>query len=278
MNNKNVCGHCDSKIPEGKAQCPKCKKWTGTSAIARVDGSIMLDQVQMTKADRISTGPWDYCFGVDVDENGNPESTGIVCCSSNLLAGSPGAGKSTLALQILNASVPVTGREGLYIAAEEPLLQIRRRADRLRLKNQNRIRMVPIMTGDSNVEEVISLYKPGLMVVDSVNGIAGGDSAMSVKICTAIKQFCMRHNVPAIILSHINKGGEIAGLEALQHEVDATMTFFPEGETDDEESVRVLHVEKNRNGKAFISLSFAMTERGLVLVEESDDDDQEEEL
>ncbi len=237
----------------------------------------MLNQVKLSEVDRISTGPWDYCFGTDIDKDGKPSKAGIVCCSSNLLAGSPGAGKSTLALQILNASIPATQKEGLYLAAEEPLLQIRRRADRLNLKHQDRIRMVPVMTGDGNVEEIIALYQPGMIIVDSVNGIAGGDDAMSVKICKVIKEFCMRYNVPAIILSHINKGGEIAGLEALQHEVDATLTFFPEGESVDEESIRVLHVEKNRNGRAFISLAFAMTEGGLVLAAEEDDDDDEEE-
>lgn len=90
----------------------------------------------------------------------------------------------------------------------------------------------------------------------------------------------MQH-APALISQHVTKDMALAGLMSLQHEVDATMTFFPDTDRigPDGEAVRVLEVIKNRNGRAFVEVQFEMTKRGLVkLVEvEEDEEDEEEE-
>jgi predicted ATP-dependent serine protease len=82
-----------------------------------------------------------------------------------------------------------------------------------------------------------------------------------------LKQHSARSGCPAIVISHINKRGDIGGLESLQHEVDCTMTFFPTEESLGEESPRELVVEKNRNGQAYLKMRMLMTAKGLVAEE-----------
>jgi DNA repair protein RadA/Sms len=191
--------------------------------------------------------------------------SGIVRGSVTLIGGSPGAGKSTLLIMMANAASLATAKESAYIATEEPEEQIKDRADRLDLGNQGMIRMF-------NGQEIGSLdpTKFGFLILDSVNGLAGEDQREAVTVAKILKKMVEKGKCPAIAISHINKRGDIAGLEALQHEVDTTMTFFPTEENLGEESPRQLVVEKNRNGSAYKKMTFAMTEKGLVVMEEEE--------
>lgn len=268
------CSKCKFEIPEGKLRCPQCKEFhiTGHSVS---DGSVLLADVVSSDIDRLQTGPWDEVFGT----NFKTGVKGVARSSVNLLGGAPGCGKSTLVLQAADMVCTQVQGEALYLAGEEPTDQIKARADRLDIKWQGRIRMVPCMTGEANVEDIIVQYEPTILLVDSVSAMAGDDMAMQVKICMVIKNFCSKYRIPAIVLSHINKSGEIAGLEALQHATDSVISFFPDG--DGQEAPRVLHVEKNRNGLAFITYSLSMTEKGLVPFimngEEEDEEDEDDE-
>lgn len=266
------CLKCKTEIPEGKLRCPGCKEYqiTGHSVS---NGSVLLSDVVSSDVDRIQTGPWDEVFGT----NFKTGVKGVARSSVNLLGGAPGCGKSTLVLQGADKVCTQLPGEVLYLAAEEPTDQIKARADRLDIEWQGRIRMVPCMTGEANIEDIIIQYEPIFLLLDSVSAMAGDDMNMQVKICMVIKQFCSKYRIPAIVLSHINKSGEIAGLEALQHATDSVISFFPDG--DGQDAPRVMHVEKNRNGLAFITYSLSMTEKGLVPfrpAEEDEEDDDED--
>lgn len=271
------CKKCQAAMPEGKLQCRNCKAFQVDEAPSEFTlntrHGTLLKNVVSNEVDRLVTGPWDLVFGSSfkTGKSGVPRSAVI------LVGGLPGAGKSTWFLQIADEIPEQTGLEGLYLTTEEPEDQIKARADRLNVKHQDRIRIVQCMSGEVNIEEVILAHKPGMLFLDSVTGLAGENMEMQVKICMIIKNFAAKHKMPALISSHVNKGGEIAGLEKLQHAVDEVISFFPEGEGED--APRVLHVEKNRNGRAFISYSLLMTETGLVpypsdeeLDEDEDDD------
>ena len=255
-----TCIKCGERVPNGKFQCPKCRAWQMEEKIESVSRqSILLRDVKSSDEDRIQTGPWDEIFGTSFKTG----ISGITRSSTNLIAGSPGAGKSTLFLQIADAVAEKYG-EVLYLPAEEPEDQIKARADRLEIENQHLIRIVPVMTGEGDIAEVVARYSPTLLILDSISAMAGDNMATSITIAKAIKQFCAARKLPALISSHVNKGGDIGGLEALQHEVDSTIEFFPDGDAEDENVPRVLSVRKNRNGRAFISYALSMTEKGLV--------------
>lgn len=254
------CSRCHHAMPKGKARCPSCRAWNVVTDERNVEGTTMLNNVKPAAAERIITGPWDHCWG-----------GGIVRTSVTLIGGSPGAGKSTMLLQIADAIAQVTGTAALYIAAEEALAEIKDRADRLELTYQHLVRMVPALGGGMNIAEILENSKPSIIILDSLQGFAGEDDALQVEVLGIMKKFSVRLKAPTVVISHVTKDGGIAGLMTLQHAVDTLFSFFP-----DDDGTRVMNVLKNRNGRAYIQSEFDMTEKGLVPALPREDDDEDE--
>ncbi len=266
--NMRTCEACGEAFDQDKIQCPSCRHWHPDKAYDEgTDGTILLSDAAIPPMRRIRTGPWDPCFGVETDESGK-QHIGIVSTSVTLLGGAPGAGKSTLGLQISDAIAFATGREVLYIATEEATGQIRARANRLKL-NASKIRLVPIGV-DADLAEVMKNRKPAAFIVDSLSKMYP-DPKDAVEFCQRIKSFCINLDAPAIVIDHVTKEEEFAGLMGLQHEVDATLLF-----TVYEDGVRELKTSKTRNGPCDTIL-FNMTEKGLVLRNPEEDEEEEDE-
>lgn len=289
------CNGCDSPLREGKILCESCGSFNTrytepdvevenqNGVKLEADGTITLDDVESSHLDRLTTGFWDFLWGCnDVDE-GEDAVYGITRGSTTLVGGSPGAGKSTLMLQIASIVAKLHSgynSEVIYIASEEQLKQIKQRAIRLGIEAKLRklIRMVPGMSGGVDLNKILGVRKPPLIILDSLAGLVGEDDALAIEVCKKFKEFAMYYNCPGIIATHVTKADVIAGKLNLQHEVDTTMTFFPDDErvirvgretvkgieVDILEKVRVMEVQKNRNGRAFINLDFVMTSKGLV--------------
>lgn len=267
------CKLCETELKSGLMQCHSCKFWNlnalenspGTTTGSSHSEYITLDKVTSAKKDRILCGPWDYVFG-----------GGIVRTSCNLIGGAPGAGKSTLFLQIADAMAFKLQNEVAYIATEEALEEIKERAERLNLKHIHLVGMISAMGGLPNISEILDKHQPAGIFLDSVQGLAGQSEQVAIELCNILKKVAVIRKAPVMISSHVNKSDEIAGLMALQHVVDCTSTFFP-----DEHGIRIHEIEKNRNGAAFISTSYQMTATGLEVLEleadkEVNDDDEED--
>jgi KaiC/GvpD/RAD55 family RecA-like ATPase len=173
---------------------------------------------------------------------------GIVRDSTNLLGGQPGAGKSTLTLQIANVIAGMVDDEQdenelgkiyartLYISAEEKLGAIGARAVRLQLPNRGRIMMVDALKKQEDdegeeiefdvdtIENHVVDIQPRLFIVDSLAELANGFAAQVV-FCKRLKEIATENNCPALIIQHVNKKKDMAGLMALQHKVDALLLF-----------------------------------------------------
>lgn len=265
---KNLCPQCTTELKPGKALCPACGFWNlhlGTSsAIDTSDSSKLLSTVQSAEKDRIKTGPWDECWG-----------GGIVKTSATLLGALPGAGKSTLSLQIAGKFCTDSKRECIYIASEEALEEVKLRADRLKIPSQELIRMIPAMGGVANIGEILLTRKPGMIILDSLQGLVGESQADSIEALAIIKKTSVLLKAPSLVINHVTKDGDYAGLMTLQHNVDTLLTLTPE----EDDGLRELFVKKNRYGRAFISQFFEMTELGLsyVPINESEENDEYEE-
>lgn len=263
------CERCQAKLPEGKFQCKMCRHWNNqqigvVSSETSTQGVIRLSKVKTAKLDRILSGPWDYVFG-----------EGIVRTSICLMGGKRGAGKSTLFLQMAAAIGKAVGKPVAYIATEESLEQIKERADRLGLteEEQENIIMISAMGGLPNIGDILLAQELAAAFLDSLQGLAGESEDVALQLARLMKEITVRGKFPTIMSAHVNKSDDIAGLEAVQHVVDSVMTFFP-----DDVGVRELMVEKNRDGKAFISTTFRMTATGLEVLELRCDMENEEEF
>lgn len=256
------CIHCGSQLPDGKYRCVnrKCGMWSITSTVSLEDSTVLLSDAKLGVVERVVTGIVDNCFGP-------PENPGIVTTSVNLLAGDPGAGKTTLCLQLSDFFAGHYGKETLYIANEQEDVELKETARRLNLKHADKIRIVKAMGGvNHDIGTIILHYKPCLVVLDSVTKWSGEDMNEAVVICQRLKDYTVRIKAPSIVINQVTKGGEHAGLNKMQHAVDSTMMFEVWGESPSDP--RRLHVRKNRNGPAPVSQYFEMTPTGLFGITE----------
>lgn len=264
-----TCRRCSTAFSSDRTQCPSCLLWNiGVSVTGDNDGTILLSDAETDVVRRISTGPWDACFGFHVDDDGKMH-TGMVTTSVTLLGGAPGAGKSTLSLQMADSIAGATRREVLYISAEESNAEIRSRAKRLELTHQKLVRLIPI--GVSVELGGIMLHrKPAALIVDSLPKVAP-DTDEAVRFCEKLKGYAIELECPVVVIDHVTKEEEFAGLMALQHAVDTTLLFtvWPN-------EVRELKTVKNRNGPSGESVLLDMGRRGLEASGFDPDDEEDE--
>jgi DNA repair protein RadA/Sms len=214
---------------------------------------------------RISTGPWDPCWGEHTDKDGK-HHIGCVNNSVSLIGGKPGAGKSTLSLQFADNILSKVEGEVLYMAEEEAKETVKSRAVRLGLKNTNRIRIIPMGT-KVDLGAVILDRKPKAMIYDSLSKICP-DPAAAIEFLARLKEYSVLIGSPSIVIDHVTKDEDFAGFMQLQHEVDMTAMFtvFPD-------EVREIKTRKNRNGPSGVSVLLNMTEVGLTLREPEEDEE-----
>jgi predicted ATP-dependent serine protease len=290
-----ICHRCDTEIPNGKAKCISCGAWTFSNSTIDTESDTqapLLSEVTSAETQRIDVGPWNRLFGGKEDKKKkglNPSwrryMPGLANASVIILGGKQGGGKSTAALQLLDYVCGDTSkddREGMCLASEERLEDIKARADRLQIKNQHKIRMVSCMGGGVDVNYKLMTYKPKIVFIDSLAGIAGDSDEQAITICHVCKQYATLLNAPVILNHHVTKGDEIAGQNTLQHAVDTVITLFPfdpDNPNPELKELRVFRVDpKNRYGQAFIEEYFLMTETGLIWVDpESIEDEGEDE-
>lgn len=191
---------------------------------------------------------------------------GIVLGSVVLLGGEPGAGKSTMLLQLCGA---LEGQgDILYITGEESIRQIKLRAGRLGIDED-----AISVAAESNLDEVEALIeelKPALVVVDSIQTAyspaltSSPGSVSQVKECTArLLSIAKEREMPVFIVGHVNKDGAIAGPKVLEHIVDTVLYF----EGDRTLPYRILRAAKNRYGSTNEIGMFDMTGTGLVPID-----------
>lgn len=241
---KIVCIRC-GKANDGLL-C-SCGYWNVVAENKLNTAIVTLDQIEDEKVDRLDCGRWGFCFG-----------GGIAKGTISLMGGYPGAGKSTLFLHIaaaLNCKV-------LYLASEEKLIRIRQRADRLGIPKERQAAISAVRLTTGEVPELGEVArKHTLLMLDSVNMLTE-DPSSAVAFCSTLSAMCEKFGLTCLLTSHVTKGGDIAGFEALQHVVDWTGTLITE------ENTRTLMVEKNRNGMAFVTQQYDMGPRGLEIIGE----------
>lgn len=232
--------------------------WNIAASTSMEDSTVLLSDAKLLAVERIQTGIVDHCFG-----------GGIARTSVALLGGDPGAGKTTLCLQLSDVFASKFGKEVLYIANEQHAPELKETAERLRLKCPNKIRIVKAMGGVSHdIGSLLLHYSPCLTILDSVTKWSGEDMNEAVIICQRLKDYTVRLNAPTIVINQVTKSGDHSGLNKMQHAVDSTMLFDVLGENP--EDPRRLHVRKNRNGPAPVSQYFEMTRLGLVGITENE--------
>jgi hypothetical protein len=257
-----ACRTCGAWLMPRKMTCHICGDITpndintvGIAAVSKAK-TTTLDQVVAETVERASVGqPWDDCFG-----------GGIVWTSSTLVGGAPGSGKTTGLIQILSRLATLTGRRGYLISAEQSPGDIKITTQRLQIPNIDRFRVLSEFGAGADIdEELLKEDPPAGIVVDSVSALVGKDTHAAIVIARKYKLLAVKYKAPAFLICHMTKEHDYAGLMALQHEVDALLTVFP-----DDDGTRTLKPWKNRYGPTHAEYKLMMTELGLFPVPEKE--------
>jgi DNA repair protein RadA/Sms len=186
---------------------------------------------------------------------------GIVPGSIVLIAGEPGIGKSTLFLQ---NGLQLQGKTVLYISGEESEQQIKMRADRLNIQNDNFYLLTETLT--QTIFQEIKKLKPHLVIVDSIQTIQSpyidsspGSISQIRESASEFQRFAKETNTPVFLIGHITKDGSIAGPKILEHMVDTVLQF----EGDRHYAYRILRTIKNRFGSTSELGIYEMTGVGM---------------
>ena len=264
-----VCTECGSEYPRWNGQCTSCGEWNvikeirlgankkevTSSGYAGVRSEVkLLSDVDLAQVERISTGlhEFDRVLG-----------GGIVRGSVVLIGGAPGAGKSTILLQVLAASA-VRGCSVLYVSGEESLQQIAERAHRLGLKADS-IKMLA-ETSVQRICDCVDEQKPELIIIDSIqvmhtvdSDTAPGSVSQVRESASYLTQYAKKNNVSFFMVGHVTKDQSLAGPMTLSHIVDTQVILS----STDDARFRVLRSDKNRFGSVGELGFFSMESTGL---------------
>ena len=251
-------------------KCPACNEWNSffEEKVVNIKGSsskgskektkpVSLNKIEGKENTRVSTG---------FEELDRVLGGGLVNGSLVLLGGEPGIGKSTLILQICD-KIKTDGKV-LYVSGEESAEQVKIRADRLNVKNDNLLFLSETDIG--NVEEEIVNMNPTLVIIDSIQTMysdeitsAPGSVSQVREITSKIMRMCKENGITTILIGHVTKDGSIAGPRVLEHMVDTVL--YLEGER--YFAYRILRGVKNRFGSTNEIGMFEMQNEGLVEID-----------
>ena len=268
-----VCRECGYDAPKWLGKCPSCGAWNtfdelvvakkGSSVAAAVTSSAV-PKAKPQKVQDIKTGETKR-IDVGQSEVNRVLGGGLVPGSVILVGGEPGIGKSTLALQLALAD---NNLRTLYVSGEESAEQIKMRAERLGIHNEDCV--VYTETLLENIVAQCEAIKPDMVVVDSIQTIytdlvdASAGSVSQIRECAStLLKYAKGSGTPIFIIGHITKEGTIAGPKVLEHIVDVVLQF----EGDENNTYRILRGIKNRFGATFEIGVFEMLEKGLRSVE-----------
>ena len=260
------CTSCGYETPKWLGKCPSCGEWSTITehVVAKESSSTSrLNSVPRVEPRKVQDIEEQNTVRVDVGikEVNRVLGGGMVPGSLILLGGEPGIGKSTLSLQL---ALTENGLRTLYVSGEESAEQIKMRATRLGIRNQECTVFTETLL--ENIVAQIEELRPDVVIIDSIQTIStdlvesSAGSVTQIRECAAtLLKVAKSLGIAVFIIGHITKDGSIAGPKILEHIVDVVLQF----EGDGNHTYRILRGIKNRFGATYEIGVFEMREEGL---------------
>jgi DNA repair protein RadA/Sms len=277
------CSSCGAQSAKWNGQCTSCGEWnTLQEEVIQKSpqkGFSSLPTSQSRKPQQLSAIVSDGNIRIDLQnqEFNRVLGGGLVPGSLILLGGEPGIGKSTLLLQV---ALQLKNIKVLYISGEESSQQLKLRADRIGVVNEDLYILTETVI--QNIIPAIEELNPGIIIVDSIQTLttqiiesSAGSISQIRETTNELQQIAKTTGIPIFIVGHITKDGAIAGPKILEHIVDTVLQF----EGDRNYGYRIVRSIKNRFGSTSELGIFEMTSTGLrevtnpseILISQRDD-------
>ena len=198
---------------------------------------------------------------------------GFVPSSVMMLTGTPGAGKTTMLLQLADA-ITKSGHVCLYNTGEESLYQVKMVTERLGLRNGF------VVGQDTQVTDLLShadylrkgnkgkqvfILQDSLQTLDDGKYKDGGTNSMTPVRCTEMLTDWAKTNYGVVcFIGQVTKGGDFAGKQTILHAVDVRgQLYIDEDKRSETFGERIFEVTKNRFGCSGRSYILGITRNGL---------------
>lgn len=260
------CQNCGAQHSQWMGQCSRCHEWNTlveevlSKPDKRAAGRTAVPERKSPTPIRSIAYDQTVRFSTQDAELDRVLGGGMVPGSLILLGGEPGIGKSTLMLQVALR----TSQSVLYVSGEESDHQVRMRAERIGIANDDCYVLTETRT--QNIFQHAENLQPGMLVVDSIQTVhtesldASPGSVSQIRECAAeFLQFAKTTGIPVILIGHITKEGSLAGPKVLEHMVDVVLQF----EGDRHHIYRLLRGQKNRFGSTSELGIYEMRGEGL---------------
>jgi DNA repair protein RadA/Sms len=198
---------------------------------------------------------------------------GMVPSSVMMLTGTPGAGKTTMLLQLAN-SITGAGHVCLYNTGEESLYQVKMVAERLKLRNGF------IVGQDTLVEDLLThadairkankgkqvfILQDSLQTLDDGKWNGATNSMTPVRATEMLTDWAKANYGIVCFIGQVTKSGDFAGKQTILHAVDVRGQLYIDEEKKSETyGERIFEVTKNRFGCSGKSYILGMERTGLV--------------
>lgn len=272
------CQECGFESPKWLGRCPDCESWDSfTEVIIKNSPEVEVKNLVTTQ----NSAPVKSIADIILESKNHKQSRylfstdllnefwnqGLVEGSLTLLAGEPGQGKSTLALQLLRSLIVANnGLKTMYVTAEESLYEVARRSQRLEIPDD----ILLLQNNDFNfIEQQILSNKPQIVIIDSIQTIfsphlpgSPGSVSQVTLIANQFLSLSKTNGVAVILIGHVTKEGQIAGPKTLEHLVDSVLYLEPS----ENSGYRTLSFSKHRYGSVDNELLMKMEQNGLQIV------------
>ena len=197
---------------------------------------------------------------------------GFVPSSVMMLTGTPGAGKTTMLLQLANA-ITAAGHICLYNTGEESLYQVKMVAERLGLKNGfvvGQDTLVPDLLAHAdalrkaNPKKQVFILQDSLQTLDDGKWKDGANSMTPVRATEMLTDWAKANYGVVIFIGQVTKSGDFAGKQTILHAVDVRgQLYIDEEKRSETYGERIFEVTKNRFGCSGRSYVLGINRGGL---------------
>lgn len=269
-----ICTECQHKQNVWSGQCKNCQAWStieedesASQVSSRAVGvkSAATATAPTRKASRVKDVTTDRHShtSTGIGELDRVLGGGTVQGGVILLAGEPGAGKSTLVSSVAH-KVAERGNQVLIVSSEEAVEQIALRAVRIGATSDNIF--IASETELSKTLGHVEDVNPDFLIVDSLQTMASeaiearaGSVSQVIEVATVLTRMAKEMGIPLVLIGQVTKDGSIAGPRIVEHLVDVVLHF----EGDSDSPLRILRGVKNRYGPADEMGCFQHTENGI---------------